>query len=100
MDEVNAENLATKLTELQGMLEEYVLAPQGSRVTKRRRFIVVSTATKKALDKAIARAPQMVPAIASLYTTMDQQLDEVVTDLEIEVEFNEMEAEFNTVKVL
>ena len=75
MDEVNAENLATKLTELQGMLEEYVLAPQGSRVTKRRRFIVVSTATKKALDKAIARAPQMVPAIASLYTTMDQQLD-------------------------
>ena len=84
MDEVNAENLAARLTELQGLLEEYVLADQGIRVTKRRRFIVVSSAIKKALDKAIARAPQMVPAIAGLYTTMEHQLDEKVAEFEME----------------
>ena len=83
MDEVNTENLATELKKLQGMLDEYVLAQQGIRVTKKRRFLAVSTSIKKGLDQANVRLPQMEPAIASLYMSMARQLDEVVAEFEM-----------------
>ena len=83
MDGVNTENLAADLKKLKEMLDEYVLAQQGIRVTKKRRFLAFSKAIKKGLDQADARLAEMEPAIASLYMSMARQLADVEAEFEI-----------------
>ena len=77
MDELNTETLATDLKKLKEMLDEYVLAQQGNRVTKKRRFLASCKAIQKGLDHADARLEEMEPAVASLYLSMGRQLAEV-----------------------
>ena len=83
MDGVNTENLAADLKKLKDMLDEYVLAEEGVRVPKKRRFLTFSKSIKRGLDQADVRLAEMEPAIASLYMSMARQLADVEAEFEI-----------------
>ena len=74
MDCLNIKSLEKELKKLKEMLDEYVLAQQGNRVTKKRRFLASCKAIQKGLDHADARLDEMEPAVASLYLSMGRQL--------------------------